>query len=529
MAQIVERQILERWPSVVGGTIEPDHKFPWVVNVQGTLTGKGVLIAPTWVLTAAHLVETSFGGVRVSYSRTDSAGKATRGDQATPPGSVVLHPGYKTGVADFDLALVRLPRPFPPDPLLQPAALPTAPGAVGQAGTIASFSHTVNLPAGQVAVLRGPIILGGGTTFIGRSQTASLCPGDSGSGFVTFSGSVPVVTGIASQGVVQDCTVVNKEFTAVDVFKHLGWIRSTVGIFNAEFYAANGSGGVAMLRGHGNWRDTWHSIVPGDFGGGSHTDLLLYDRSAGYGEFYATDGSGGVGLLRAQPGWRTTWDIIVPGNFGGTGRTDLLFYDRETGTAQFYATEGGVIGGLRTYTNFRTSWDLIVPGDFGGDGHTDLLLYDRSAGYGEFHTTDGSGGMRLLRSHTNWRTSWDIIVPGKFGGDGRTDLLFYDRAAGRGEFHKTDGQGGIAQLRSYDGWRNTWTMIVPGNFADGSTTDLLFYDRAAGWGEFYRSSGKASLSQLKAFDNWRTSWSQIVAGDFGGDDWTDLLFYGRPS
>ena len=55
-------QILERWPSVVGGTIEPDHKFPWVVNVQGSLTGKGVLIAPTWVLTAAHLVETSFGG-----------------------------------------------------------------------------------------------------------------------------------------------------------------------------------------------------------------------------------------------------------------------------------------------------------------------------------------------------------------------------------------------------------------------------------------------------------------------------------
>ena len=344
MAQIVERQILERWPSVVGGTIEPDHKFPWVVNVQGTLTGKGVLIAPTWVLTAAHLVETSFGGVRVSYSRTDSAGKATRGDQATPPGSVVLHPGYKTGVADFDLALVRLPRPFPPDPLLQPAALPTSPGAVGQAGTIASFSHTVNLPAGQVAVLRGPIILGGGTTFIGRSQTASLCPGDSGSGFVTFNGSVPVVTGIASQGVVQDCTVVNKEFTAVDVFKHLGWIRSTVGIFNAEFYAANGSGGVAMLRGHGNWRDSWHSIVPGDFGGGGHTDLLLYDRGAGHGEFYTADGSGGVSLLRAQPGWRTTWDIIVPGNFGGTGRTDLLFYDREGGLGLFVATDGAGFG-----------------------------------------------------------------------------------------------------------------------------------------------------------------------------------------
>jgi len=511
---------------VVGGTIEPDYQFPWVVNVSGTLTGKGVLITPNWVLTAAHNVETSFGGATVSYSRTDpTTGRATGGSQTTAPGSVHLHPQYVTGNPDSDLALVRLSAPFAPDPFLQPAALPTAAVAIGQAGMVASISHTATLPAGKVAVLRGPIILIGGMNFIARSPTASLCPGDSGSGFITFNGSANVVVGIASQTHVGDCTQPNVEFVAADVFQHRDWIRSTAGIYNAEFYTTDGSGGIARLRGQSNWRNSWHSIIPGNFGGDGHTDLLFYDQGAGVGEFYTTDGSGGITLLRSQPSWRTTWDIIVPGNFGGNGYTDLLFYDRDTGTAQFYATDGGAIHLLSTFTNWRTSWDLIIPGDFGGDGHTDLLFYDRRAGQGEFYTTNGSGGITLLRTWTNWRTTWDIIVPGQFGGDSRTDLLFYDRAARHGEFYKTDGRGGIVQLKLYDGWRNTWTFIISGDFAAGSASDLLFYDRSAGRGEFYRNLGEANLSQLRVFDGWRTTWSQLIAGDFGGNGSTDLLFY----
>src|SRR5262249_41487183 len=153
--------------------IEADFQFPWVVDVSGTLTGKGVLIAPTWVLTAAHVVETSFSGVRVSYSRTDpKTGKVSAGNQTTAAGSVKLHPDYKTGSPYSDLALVRLSSPFASDPFLQTAALPAASAAVGQSGTIASISHTETLPAGKVAVWRGPVILNGGKTFIAKSPTA---------------------------------------------------------------------------------------------------------------------------------------------------------------------------------------------------------------------------------------------------------------------------------------------------------------------------------------------------------------------
>src|SRR5690242_1253767 len=171
---------------VVGGTIEADSQFPWVINVSGTLTGKGVLIAPTWVLTAAHVVETSFGGVSVSYSRMDpSTGTMSAGHQNTTAGSVILHPDYKTGDPYSDLALVRLSSPFASDPFLQTATLPGIPAAVGQAGAVAGISHTETLPPGKVAVWRGPVILDGAKTFIAKSPTASLCPGDSGSGFIS--------------------------------------------------------------------------------------------------------------------------------------------------------------------------------------------------------------------------------------------------------------------------------------------------------------------------------------------------------
>jgi hypothetical protein len=212
-------------PQVVGGTTEPNYRFPWVVEVQGTLTGKGVLISPTWVLTAAHNVDT-VGAATVSYRRTDPAGRRTEGKQVSF--SIARHPNYVRGKADHDVALIKLPQPFPADPYLQPATLPTAPGTRGQAGLVASFKHgTSPLPAGQLAVLRGSITLDGGSYFEARSATASRCPGDSGSGFIVSTGDSPVVVGIAVQGTVQDCTQVNLPFQSVDVFKHLDWILPT--------------------------------------------------------------------------------------------------------------------------------------------------------------------------------------------------------------------------------------------------------------------------------------------------------------
>lgn len=228
---------------VVHGTIEPDYKFPWVVEVTGAMGGRGVLIAPRWVLTAAHIIYPN-PGATVYYKRTDPVTGETRiGMQRMGFASIFIHPDYVPGKPDADIALLRLPEPFPPDPFLQPAGLPIAASAVGEKGTVASSSHTiVPLPDGYVGVLRGAITHVNGKNFRAISPDASLCPGDSGSGWVTriwTKGpiSLPwdrepvrglnVVTGIAVEVLISNCMTVSKDFYSVEVYEYLDWIRST--------------------------------------------------------------------------------------------------------------------------------------------------------------------------------------------------------------------------------------------------------------------------------------------------------------
>jgi secreted trypsin-like serine protease len=76
-----------------------------------------------------------------------------------------------------------------------------------------------------------PLILTGGRSFSVKSPTASLCPGDSGSGFVVQAGGRNVVMGVAANTPVGNpCTEVGWEFEAMSVVAYADWIRSHTGI-----------------------------------------------------------------------------------------------------------------------------------------------------------------------------------------------------------------------------------------------------------------------------------------------------------
>jgi hypothetical protein len=57
----------------------------------------------------------------------------------------------------------------------------------------------------------------------------------------------------------------------------------------------------------------------------SNRGVLRLGPPGGHGQFYTTDGSGRIHPLRLHEGWRRSWTAIIPGNFGGDGHTDLLF------------------------------------------------------------------------------------------------------------------------------------------------------------------------------------------------------------
>src|SRR5262249_38939892 len=103
----------------------------------------------------------------------------------------------------------------------------------------------------------------GSPYFIAKSPTASLCPGDSGGGFITLNDQgLNAVTGIAAEAANQDCTKPNLEFDMVDVFQHLDWITSTTSKIGSALPPPNPA--VEII-----WRGTDGSVQKMDITGGA--------------------------------------------------------------------------------------------------------------------------------------------------------------------------------------------------------------------------------------------------------------------
>jgi hypothetical protein len=227
--------------AIVGGSFEPNYKFPWEVSTNGC---HGVLIDPSWVLTAAHCVQPDEFGGTISYSRTDPYYGTVHTDHrsVTPGyGHVYIHPNYVAGGGFTsplnDIALVRVDSPFALDSYIQTVAIPTTPDVIGTTGTIAGASHNGTPPAGYDAVMRAQIpatnpgaCVPPAGAFCISSPSASLCLHDSGSGFVTVENGRMVVRGIASFSHTVSCDSVSPEDYAgmTDVFSFHDWILSTM-------------------------------------------------------------------------------------------------------------------------------------------------------------------------------------------------------------------------------------------------------------------------------------------------------------
>jgi len=236
-----------------GATFEPDSKYPWVVTVQSTLTCRGVLLDPRWVLTAAHCVRT--GGAppnaTVSYIRTNPINGASQTEKRTAgsgSGGVYIHPQYDPAHDHInDIALIKVGQPFTITPFLQTVGLPQDLRRQGVVGTLANFSHNATVPSGQVAIFRAPLPAYAPTMppnyptpndtkiyITAMAANASLCEGDSGSGFVTVEYGRATVRGVASQGNTANCMTPNGEAVFTDVFAFRGWIFQTMGMSNAS-------------------------------------------------------------------------------------------------------------------------------------------------------------------------------------------------------------------------------------------------------------------------------------------------------
>jgi uncharacterized protein (TIGR03382 family) len=336
---------------IVGGTIAPITAAPWQVSLQsaqGQHFCGGSIVAPTWVLTAAHCVADGAPG-RI-LAGTGKLSTAATG-QVRQIKRVISHASYTGDPAQgSDIALIELTAPFTLNGTTVAAIKPltSKDAALANPGVAATVTGWGALTEGgqtlpdELRTVTVPVVsLASASTSYGQQLTADQlpaglaaggqdsCQGDSGGPLVVAKGTAKVLAGVVSWG--EGCARANLPGLYARVTSFTAWMDQQVGggapqsAAGADLTAASGS--QVTLDGSASADTGFGSIATYSWQQVSGSPVTLTGATEATASFTAPSGSGTLEfeLKVTDDSGATAADRVVVtlsksgGNGNGTG------------------------------------------------------------------------------------------------------------------------------------------------------------------------------------------------------------------
>ncbi|XP_063992794.1 chymotrypsinogen A-like [Diachasmimorpha longicaudata] len=236
---------------IVGGQYAQPGQFPWMAIVHkmswngGYGACGGSIISPRWVLTAAHCTAGNRRRFVVVFGETDQ--RMVRGEQYFGKGVAMItsefyaHPrAMQSRFADYDVALLRMPRDIPFGKTIQQIGLAGTSyggeelagktamiigwGRTGQYSTTEDLQwRTIQLLSNRECARDWPALNNNHICIASRTTRSSTCSGDSGGPLVVGTKKGLMQVGVVSFGDGYCPTYAPSVFMRVSSF--LGWIQ----------------------------------------------------------------------------------------------------------------------------------------------------------------------------------------------------------------------------------------------------------------------------------------------------------------